>query len=134
MPSARPRKRRRHRLSGERKAIIVRVAVLGVAVLVGALYYRPLSNYVETKRTLDTRRAEVQELRDERDRLEARLLRSATAAALSREARRLGLVTRGRAPLHRQGHPGVETYDPLRWMTERSSSDSWAGRRASFGV
>jgi cell division protein FtsB len=75
--------------------MLLRAAVLGVAVLVGALYYRPLSNYVETKRTLDERRAEVQELRDERARLDARLLRSATAAALSREARRLGLVREG---------------------------------------
>ena len=75
--------------------MILRAAVVGVAVLVGALYYQPLSNYLETKRNLDTRRAEVQELRDERARLEARLLRSATAAALSREARRLGLVREG---------------------------------------
>ena len=95
VPAARPRKRRRHRLTRERKAMILRAAVVGVAVLVGALYYQPLSNYLETKRNLDTRRAEVQELRDERARLEARLLRSATAAALSREARRLGLVREG---------------------------------------
>jgi hypothetical protein len=69
--------------------------MLGVVVLVGLLYYRPLSNYVQTKRTLDDRRAEVQGLRDERARLEARLLRSATVPALSREARRLGLVREG---------------------------------------
>jgi hypothetical protein len=37
----------------------------------------------------------VQELRDERARLEARLLRASSVAALSREARRLGLVREG---------------------------------------
>ncbi len=95
MPSSRPRKRRRQRLTARRRALILRAAVLGVAVLVGLLYYRPLANYIETKKTLDERRAEVQALRDERGRLEARLLRSATADALSREARRLGLVREG---------------------------------------
>ena len=69
--------------------------MVGVLVLVGVLYYRPLSNYMETKRTLDERRAEVQALREERQRLEARLLRSSTVDALSREARRLGLVREG---------------------------------------
>ncbi len=92
---ARARSRKRRRLSAGRRSLILRLSVIGVVVLVGVLYYRPLANYVETKRTLDQRRAEVQELRDERARLEARLLRSATAAALSREARRLGLVREG---------------------------------------
>ena len=95
MPRARPRKRRRQRLSAERRALLLRASVLGVVVLVGLLYYRPLSNYLQTKRTLDERRAEVQGLRDERARLEARLLRSATVPALSREARRLGYVRPG---------------------------------------
>ena len=68
------------------------VAVLG---LVALLYYRPLVNYVETRAELTEREAEVRLLRDERQRLEARLLRSSTVEALSREARRMGLVREG---------------------------------------
>jgi hypothetical protein len=89
------RKRRRRRLNAQGRTVLLRACIAGVVVLVGLLYYRPLANYVETKRSLDSRRAEVQELRDERARLEARLLRASSVAALSREARRLGLVREG---------------------------------------
>ena len=72
---------------------------------------RPLlpaaANYFETRATLDERAAEVQELRG----------RSARArGARSRLGQRRGALARGaparprpagRAPLHRQGHPGV---------------------------
>jgi cell division protein FtsB len=82
-------------MTAERRTLLVRALVVGVFLLVALLYYRPLANYVETKRTLDERRAEVQALREQRERLEARLLRSSTVEALSREARRLGLVREG---------------------------------------
>jgi len=74
---------------------VLRWCAVGVLALIGLLYYRPLTNYVETKTTLDRRRAEVYELREERARLSARLARSTTVAALSREARRMGLVREG---------------------------------------
>ena len=86
--------------------MLLRASVVGVALLVGVLYYRPLSNYVETKRTLNERRAEVQQLRDERQRLEGRLVRSATVEALSREARRLGLVREWERLFIVKGIPG----------------------------
>ena len=95
MAASRSKKRRTGKSSAKRRSAILRACILGVVLLVGVLYYRPLSNYVETKRTLDERRAEVQQLRDERQRLEERLVRSATEDALSREARRLGLVREG---------------------------------------
>lgn len=82
-------------MSAERRSLILRSCVAGVVVLVGLLYYRPLANYVETKKALDERRVEVQSLREERRRLEARLLRTTTDEALSREARRLGFVRDG---------------------------------------
>jgi len=91
----RRRKRGKRRLGGRRTAVILRWCAVGVVVLIGLLYYRPLTNYVDTKSTLDKRRAEVQELREERERLSARLARASTDAALSREARRLGLVREG---------------------------------------
>jgi cell division protein FtsB len=69
--------------------------VLATAGFVGFLYYQPLSSYVQTRATLNQRAAEVQLLRQERSRLQARLEDSATVAALSREARRMSLVRPG---------------------------------------
>ena len=72
-----------------------RLLVLGVVVLVGFLYYRPLTSYLETRRDVDKRRADVVELRTERARLERRLARTTSVGALSREARRMGYVKPG---------------------------------------
>lgn len=62
---------------------------------VAFLYYRPLSSYVETRSTMNERHAEVSELRAEKARLQARLERSATLVALTREARQMNLVRPG---------------------------------------
>jgi cell division protein FtsB len=69
--------------------------VLGALVLVGFLYYRPLTSYVETRRDVGRRHGEVVELRAERARLERRLAKSTSVAALRREARRIGYVRPG---------------------------------------
>jgi Flp pilus assembly protein TadB len=68
------------------------VLVLAVA---GFLYAQPLNRYVETRRDLSARETEVRDLRVQRARLERRLERSTSLVALSREARRLGLVRPG---------------------------------------
>ena len=75
--------------------MLLRWCVLATAGFVGFLYYQPLSSYLETRATLNERTAEVQLLRQERSRLQARLEHSATVAALSREARRMSLVRPG---------------------------------------
>jgi cell division protein FtsB len=85
---ARPRSRRNRRLHG-------RLLVVAVAVLVAFLYYQPLTSYLETRSDLERRQAEVVELRTERARLERRLKRSTSEAALRREARRIGYVRPG---------------------------------------
>jgi Septum formation initiator len=69
--------------------------MLGAAAFVAFLYYQPLSSYFETRASLNERSAEVQILRQERTRLQARLEHAATVQALSREARRMGLVRPG---------------------------------------
>ena len=69
--------------------------MVGVLGLVGLLYYHPLTSYFETRNTLNTRAAEVQGLRTEKARLEARLQASATLASLAREARQMNLVRPG---------------------------------------
>ena len=64
-------------------------------LLVAFLYWKPAHTYLQTKRTLDQRRADVHALRAEQARLEKRLARVGTTEQLVREARRLGLVKPG---------------------------------------
>lgn len=68
------------------------VVVLGV---VGFLYVRPITSYLETRSQLDERRAEVTGLRAERARVSARLARATSLDELSRAARRIGYVRPG---------------------------------------
>ena len=68
------------------------VAVLLVSVY---LYYRPLSSYVQTRHDLASQRADVQELRAQKLRLEQRLQASISLEAMRREARRIGYVRPG---------------------------------------
>ena len=75
--------------------VLLRWCVVAAAGCVGFLYYQPLSSYLETRASLNERAAEVQLLRQERARLQARLEQAATVKALSREARRMSLVRPG---------------------------------------
>ena len=94
--TAKPRKRGAKRGGRvQRSTILLRWCIVATAVVVGVLYYRPLSSYYETRATLNERKAEVAQLRDERNRLQARLADSTTIEALSREARRMNLVRPG---------------------------------------
>jgi len=63
--------------------------------VVALLYYRPVKSYVETRSSLDQRQAEVRDLRARRDGLARRLKEADTPEALTRRARRLGLVNPG---------------------------------------
>jgi len=84
-PSKEPRRTRRLRL-------LLPVVVLTVMAF---LYYRPLSSYLQTRNELGARRAQVVALRAEKVRLERRLARTTSDAALAREARRIGYVKPG---------------------------------------
>ena len=92
---ARQKKKPKRRVRARRSAVLLRWCVIGALGFAAFLYYRPLSSYVETRSTLNERQAEVTELRAEKERLQARLERSATLAALSREARRSNFVRPG---------------------------------------
>jgi cell division protein FtsB len=88
----------RKRKSGrrpQRTTVLLRWCILGVSLAVAYLYYQPLSTYFETRSALHERAAEVQQLREQRARLQARLADSATTTALAREARRMRLVRPG---------------------------------------
>ena len=83
------RRRRRSR----RK--VVRWIALGVAILLALLYYRPVRAYVDTRKTLDLRTAEVRALNARKLQLEERLAEIRSGATLVRGGRRLGLVKPG---------------------------------------
>ena len=68
------------------------VAIVTAAVY---LYYRPLSSYLETRRDLAAREAEVEMLREARSALQLRLVNSTSVRETEREARRLGFVRPG---------------------------------------
>jgi cell division protein FtsB len=78
-----------------RTTVVLRWCIVGVVLFVAFLYYQPLSSYLQTRSALNERAAEVQRLREERTRLQARLADSETVTALAREARRMRLVRPG---------------------------------------
>lgn len=78
-----------------RRVPVVRWLALATLAVVALLYYRPLKSYVETRSALHERQAEVRELRAKRDELARRLEEEDTPEALSRRARKLGLVKPG---------------------------------------
>jgi len=91
-----PRRRSpKRRVRAQRTTVLLRWCVLAGVALLGFLYYQPVSSYVETRAALGERETEVQQLRDEKARLERRLADSATVAALAREARGMNLVRPG---------------------------------------
>jgi len=75
--------------------VVLRWCIVGVALFVAFLYYQPLSSYLQTRAAMNERADEVQRLREERARLQARLADSETVTALAREARRMRLVRPG---------------------------------------
>ena len=92
--AARPQAAKKKKRS-QRTTQILRWSIAGVALFVAFLYYQPLSSYLETRSALNERAAEVEQLREERKRLQARLADSETVTALAREARRMRLVKPG---------------------------------------
>ncbi|MBA3347094.1 MAG: septum formation initiator family protein [Actinobacteria bacterium] len=93
--AAAPKKQPKRKLRRQRTSILLRWCMVGVFGLVGFLYYHPLATYFETRGALSARTAEVETLRAQKARLEARLEHSATLEALAQEARRMNLVRPG---------------------------------------
>ena len=83
---------KREQRQRRRLRLLLPVIILTVMAF---LYYRPLSSYLETRSELGSRRAEVVSLRAEKLRLERRLARNTSEAALARDARRIGYVKPG---------------------------------------
>ncbi|HZR94751.1 MAG TPA: septum formation initiator family protein [Gaiellaceae bacterium] len=78
-----------------RSILLRRWLAVGVLVLVALLYYRPIKAYVDARGQLAQKRAAVEQLRQEKLRLQHRLGSSTSLATLAREARALGYVKPG---------------------------------------
>jgi predicted signal transduction protein with EAL and GGDEF domain len=78
-----------------RTVLVRRWVAVGVLVLVGLLYYRPLKAYVDAKGELSQRARAVQKLEQEKQRLQHQLDDSTSLSTLAREARTLGYVRQG---------------------------------------
>jgi hypothetical protein len=78
-----------------RSAVVRRWIAVGVLVLAGLLYYRPLHAYLGARHELAQRSQAVQKLRDTKARLQHRLDASTSLDTLAREARTLGYVKQG---------------------------------------
>ncbi len=86
-----------------------------VVVVVGFLYYRPLSSYVETRSALEARTDEVVALRLERARVTRRLERVTSLETLARDARGIGFVRPGEQLFIVKGIP--------QWRREHRADD-----------
>ena len=69
-----------------------RLLALGALALVAFLYWKPIHTYLRTKRTLETRHAQVQALASEKATLQKKIARANTGPELIRQGRMLGLV------------------------------------------
>jgi cell division protein FtsB len=69
--------------------------VCGALLVVGLLYWKPLTSYLHTREVLGRRQEQVARLREQKRQLEQRIAAVGTGDALVREARRLGLVKPG---------------------------------------
>jgi cell division protein FtsB len=78
-----------------RSRFVLRWLAVGAIVLLGLLYARPLRSYLDAKHDLARRATEVQTLKTQRRALQHRLAESTSSEALTRQARRLGLVRPG---------------------------------------
>lgn len=78
-----------------RSRFVLRWLAVGAIVLVGLLYARPLRSYLDAKHDLAKRATDVRTLKTERRALQHRLAESTSSEALTRQARRLGLVRPG---------------------------------------
>jgi cell division protein FtsB len=78
-----------------RSVYVRRWLAVGVLLLVGLLYYRPLHAYVGARAEQAQRAAAVAKLQAQKERLQRQLTASTSLATLAREARALGYVKPG---------------------------------------
>ncbi len=100
------RTRRTRKLSRSSRAL--RLLALVALGAIAIAYVSPLRAYLDARRDVETRRAEVAALAAEQAKLERRLAVSGTDEFIEQEARRLGLVRPGEQLFIVKGLEGSE--------------------------
>jgi cell division protein FtsB len=111
--------KQRTRTRPARSSLALRWLAVGALVLVGLLYYRPVSTYLERRAALADRRADVRTLEAQHRSLERRHRYVLSEAAVGREARRLGYVKPGERLFIVKGIPA--------WRAQREGGATIAG-------
>jgi cell division protein FtsB len=75
--------------------LVRRWSVVAVVLIVGYFYYHPIRAYFSTKAELGSTRAQVRQLREQKNELTQLLSASSSTEALARAARELGYVRPG---------------------------------------
>jgi cell division protein FtsB len=75
-----------------------RVALLFTLFVIVLLYIRPVTHWLQQRSTAAHSQADLRDLRQEHDRLEARLHQLSGTGSIEREARKMGMVRRGERP------------------------------------
>jgi cell division protein FtsB len=75
-----------------------RVALLFTLFVIVLLYIRPVAHWVQQRSTAAHSQADLRDLQQENDRLQARLRQLSGTGAIEREARKMGMVRRGERP------------------------------------
>ena len=104
-PVARPQKKAKQPAKSRRRRLrrlkFGRLGAVAAIVLVGYLYYRPLSSWMHTREALAKRASQVQLLEAQKATLEREVEQATSLPQLARSARRIGLV---RPPEWRRTH------------------------------
>jgi cell division protein FtsB len=75
-----------------------RVALLFTLFVIVLLYIRPVTHWLQQRSTAAHSQADLRDLRQEHDRLAARLHQLSGTGSIEREARKMGMVRRGERP------------------------------------
>jgi cell division protein FtsB len=110
---------KRARKKPPRSRFVLRWLAVGAIVLLGLLYARPLQSYLNAKHDLAKRATDVRTLKAQRRALQHRLAESTSQEALTRQARRLGLVRPGERLFIVKGVPA--------WLRDKATIDGGGG-------
>ena len=75
-----------------------RLALVAMLLVIVFLYVQPITHWLQQRSTAVHSRAELKALRQEHDRLSARLYQLTNLGAIEAQARQMGMVRRGERP------------------------------------
>jgi cell division protein FtsB len=104
--SAGPRSRSRSPRAQIQWQKVGRLALLFTLFVIVLLYIRPVAHWVQQRSTAAHSAADLRDLQNEHDRLQARLKQLSGPGAVEHEARKMGMVRQGEKPYVIEQPPG----------------------------